>query len=219
MNSFLDTSVVIGFCFYLDHHGVKCRRYVSDTILYGGADGFKSTNVDREFNNKVDKKIPEIREELLQHRKKLLQSSVEGSLDALDLEDVKRDHIETDWEIELALKTWYDKEVDTGIGHDDLAERIRKLAKEIESRVNQRSSKLDENLTTISRTKSYSKIESKLTRIPSDDRAICLDAHHVAKNNGGQVELATTNPVHFVNNGREHLIKSETAISNIENLA
>jgi hypothetical protein len=189
-----------------------------DSIINGTTKGFKSGKVDQEFHGRCKSKIPEVEGEILRHRQRLMRSSLNGSLDFLDIETIIDKHIDTSWEIAPALESWYRKEVEDGTTMTELETRVANFARTISQRISQGEALLDTYLETITRVKSYASIESRLTKIPSDDRWICLDAHHAALSNNGSIELATTNPAHLKDGGREALIKRETAIDRVRNL-
>ena len=49
---FLDTGVVIGYCFHLDKHGIPCDRYIQTNLLGEPVDGYISDNVEREYTGR-----------------------------------------------------------------------------------------------------------------------------------------------------------------------
>lgn len=147
-----------------------------------------------------------------------MRSSLNDTITFLDIETIIDKHIDSGWEIAPGLESWYRHEVDGGTTIAELENRVAKFARTISQRISQREAVLEIHLETIARSKSYSNIEVRISKIPSEDRWICLDAHHAAITNSGNIELATTNPAHLMDGGREALLKRETAIDRVRNL-
>ena len=64
----------------------------------------------------------------------------------------------------------------------------------------------------------YSSIESDLF-LNENDKQICIEAHHIALNCSSDVELATTNPKHFIEHRPGEPVSREDNILNCTDIA
>jgi hypothetical protein len=213
--SFLDTGVVLGFCFRDDSHHHKCRQYLEDHdfALY------ISNHVESEYLNREPSLAEEIADGVLDHVSRLRRSDYEGQLDSMDTSQIRQNLIRGGNKAGRTLNTFYQDEVPNFIQLDDLVERLRDLARDIEQNAIENRVQLVEQAEIWKRDEDYPDIDEALAEIPWDDRRICLDAHDVAEETGHVTELATTNPTDLVDDGYRELILEQTTLEDVVSLA
>lgn len=213
--SFLDTGVVLGFCFRDDTHHYRCREYLQeiDDALY------ISDHVEAEFLNREPDLAEEISNGILDHASRLKSSDYEGQLDSMDTSNVRQNLIAGDNPAGTTLHEFYREQLPNFILLEELDERLRDLARDIEQLAMENREWLLERTVMWSRDDEYSDIDEAISSIPWDDRRICLDAHDVVEETGMTTELATTNPKHLVDEGRRQLILEETSLDDVVSLA
>jgi|GEM_PF-2607947 len=217
--SFLDTGVVIGYCFYFDRHGLPSTRYITNKVKNGSLDAYRSDNVEREFQQRQSEKAQELSDEVALHRKEVQQQSLPKTIDKVAVQKILDTCLDPDWDIAPTIAKWYNRNISLPIEYGKLVKKLRALERLVESRHNRKKKDLDQMTEYHERDDSYPSIDTKLMEIHWDDRSICLDAHDVAKKNGTKLELATTNPKDLIKNGRRGLVKRETAISQVRDLS
>lgn len=213
--SFLDTGVVLGFCFRDDSHHRRCRTYLEDHDFAL----FVSNHVVSEYLNREPSLAEEIADGIFNHINRLRGSEFEGQLDSMDTSRIRQDLIAGHNAAGRTLHTFYREEVPNFIQFDDLTERLRSLARDIEQNAIQNRDSLMQQVDVWERDEDYSEINDRLSDIPWDDRRICLDAHDVAVVTGHLTELATTNPTDLVDDGYRELILDCTSLEDVVSLA
>jgi hypothetical protein len=213
--SFLDTGVVLGFCFRDDSHHHRCRQYLDDHDF----ELFVSETVVSEYLNREPSLAEEIADGIFEHIGRLQDSEFEGQLDSMDTSQIRRDLISGYNEAGTTLHAFYTEEVPNFIQFDELTERLRNLARDIEKIAIENRESLMEQVVVWERDTDYPDINDSLTEIPWDDRRICLDAHDVAEVTSYVTELATTNPTDLVDDGYRNLILEWTSLEDVVSLA
>lgn len=213
--SFLDTGVVLGFCFRDDSHHHRCRQYLDDHDFAL----FVSDHVVSEYLNREPSLAQEIADGIFHHIDRLRDSQYEGQLDSMDMSQIRRDLIAGHNEAGTTLNVFYRDEVPNFIQFDDLTERLRDLARDIEQNAIENRESLMGQAEVWERDEEYPEIDDGLSEIPWDDRRICLDAHDVAEITGHLTELATTNPTDLVDDGYRELILEQTSLEDVVSLA
>lgn len=213
--SFLDTGVVLGFCFRDDSHHYRCRRYLDEH----DHDLFVSDHVVSEHLNREPSLAEEISDGIFDHIDRLRNSEFEGQLDSMDTSRIRQDLITRHNDAGTTLHEFYSDEVPNFILIDELAGRLRDLARDIEANAIENRETLMDRTDVWEREDEYSELDDELSDIPWDDRRICLDAHDVAEVTGDLTELTTTNPTDLVDNGYRELILSHTSLENVVSLA
>lgn len=213
--SFLDTGVVLGFCFRDDSHHHRCRQYLDGHDF----ELFVSDHVVSEYLNREPSLADEIAEGIFNHIGRLRGSGFEGQLDSMDTSRIRQDLIASHNEAGATLHAFYRNEVPNFIHLDRLIERLRDLARDIEQNAIENRKALMEQVDVWERDEEYSDIDDELSEIPWDDRRICLDAHDVAEVTDYLTELATTNPTDLVDNGYRTLILEQTSLEDVVSLA
>ena len=213
--SFLDTGVVLGFCFRDDSHHHRCRQYLdnNDFVL------FVSDHVVSEYLNREPSLAEEIADGIFNHIDRLRDSEFEGQLDSMDTSRIRQDLIAGHNVAGTTLHSFYRDEVPNYIQFDELTQRLRDLARDIEQNAIENREDLMDQAEVWERDEDYSEIDGELSEIPWDDRRICLDAHDVAEVTDYLMELATTNPTDLVDNGYRALILEETSLEDVVSLA
>lgn len=213
--SFLDTGVVLGFCFRDDSHHHRCRQYLDDHDFTS----FVSDHVVSEHLNREPDLAEEIADAIFDHIDRLRDSEFEGQLDSMDTSRIRQDLIAGSNEAGTTLYVFYRDNLPNFIQFGDLTKRLRDLARDIEQNAIENREELMQQVEIWNRDEEYSEINHELSRIPWDDRRICLDAHDVAEVTNFSMELATTNPTDMVDDGYRELILEETSLENVVSLA
>lgn len=216
-SAFLDTGVVLGYCFTLDNHFSKCNNYIENC---DGKDLFTSNTVESEYNHRKTGLNRELSNEVMKHRTWVLRAGFEGQLGPVDLRDIKQDYLNRSWDSYNSLHHWYSNEVEQFIHIDDLLDRLERMARQIEANAIKRKQQLYQDVTVWTLQNSHSAVDDALTPdVPEDDRQICIEAHDVAVENGEETELATINPSDLWDDGLKDLILQETDLSDVIDLA
>lgn len=213
--SFLDTGVVLGFCFRDDTHHHRCRQYLDSRDF----ELFISDHVKSEYLNREPSLAEEIADGVFTHIKQLRDSEFEGQLDSMDTSRIRQNLIQNDNTARTTLHAFYRNELPNFIKLQVVINRLRDLARDIEQNAVENRSELMQKVEVWERDEDYPDIDQNLTDIPWDDRRICLDAHDVATLTDYLIELATTNPTDLVDDGYRELILEETSLQDVISLA
>lgn len=213
--SFLDTGVVLGFCFRDDTHHHRCRQYLEAT----DADLYISDHVESEYLNRQPDLAEEIAKGVFQHIDRLRDSEYEGQLDSMDTSQIRQELIAGGNPAGTTLHEFYREQVPNFIQVEDLGQRLRDLARDIEQLALENREWLLERTVIWSRDDDYPAVDEAISAVPWDDRRICLDAHDVVEETGMTTELATTNPTDLIDDGRRELILEETSLHQVVSVA
>lgn len=213
--SFLDTGVVLGFCFRDDSHHHRCRQYLDRHEF----SLFVSDHVVSEHVNREPSLAEEIADGIFEHIDRLRSSEFEGQLDSMDTSRIRQDLIAGHNDAGTTLHAFYRDEVPNFILFEELVDRLRDLARDIEANAIENREALMDRAEVWERDGEYAEIDDELADIPWDDRRICLDAHDVAEVTGHLTELATTNPTDLVDDGYRGLILEHTSLEDVVSLA
>ncbi len=214
-NAFLDTGVVLAFCFQTDMHHVRCRNYLTDN----GYDYFISDAVEEEYRAKEAVLVNRYSDAIFDHISRLKRSDYEGQLDSMDLSQIQRNFIDQSNPAYRFLTRYYANELPNFILVTELEDRLRSLAREIEELALFRKDEFDELVYHWERQGEYPDLEASLSAIHTSDRGMCVDAHDLAAHKTAGTELATTNPRDFVDEGHRDLILQHTALEDVVSLA
>lgn len=219
-NSFLDTGVILAYCFTLDKHFNKVKRYIQSN--HSEYSFYYSKTVEGEFAHRKIGLNRELSRQVLDHRKQVASSNYQGLLDQMDIREIRKKYLNRGSDVFNSLANWYDN-LPMTILKDELVDRLDKLAQQMEANAIQRKDNIDKMAEIWEPDedvrKLYSKTWGTLSDIPKDDRIICLEAHDLAHSTESPTEFATVNPKDFFDDGMEDAIRSETDISSIEPLA
>lgn len=213
--SFLDTGVVLGFCFRDDKHHVKCRDYIRELErqLY------ISDHVEAEYVRKEPDLAERYSDGVFEHISRLRKSNLEGQLDSMDLSQIRQNKIRGNNPAATTLHDFYENQVPNFILVDELVERLRDLARDIEQHALGNREELMDRTEVWERETPYEELMEILSSIHEEDRIICIDAHDVASVTEMDTELATTNPNDLVVDGHRELIVENTEIDDVISLA
>lgn len=214
-SAFLDTGVLLGFCFTVDSHHSNCKEYLNGR----GTDFFISPTVEQEFDNTKYKLNTRYSEAVLDHVSKLEDSNFEGELDPMDLNDIKNGLLSRGNEAYSILYKFYDDTLPQFVQFGEVKTRLRNLSRDIEQMAIQRKEDLDRMVRLWRVSEDYPAVREALEEIHEPDRTICVEGHDLALNMDVETDLATTNPRDYVRNGRESLILGNTELSEVVNLA
>jgi len=137
----------------------------------------------------------------------------------MDTSQIRQHLISGHNEAGATLHAFYSDEVPNFIQFGELTERLRDLARDIEQIAIENRQSFMEQVEVWERESGYSDIDDELSKIPWDDRRICLDAHDVVEITDYVTELATTNPTDLVDNGYRTLILEQTSLEDVVSLA
>lgn len=212
--AFLDTGVVLAYCFKDDAHHMKCRSYVTEN----DHDRYISDHVEAEYVRKEPTLAERHADGIFDHIARLRNATYEGQLDSMDLSQIRQTLLRGDNPASRTLHEFYNNGPQF-ILFEELLERLRNLARDIEQHAIENRNELLAETETWTREDAYPEIDSLLSVIHTEDRRICLDAHDVAVSKGQATELATTNPKDLVRDGHRELILDSTALQDVVSLA
>lgn len=212
--AFLDTGVVLAYCFKDDKHHMKCRSYVVDH----DHEKYISDHVEQEYIRKEPTLAERHADGIFDHISRLRKSDYEGQLDSMDLSQIRQNLIRGGNPSARTLHEFY-SDGPQFILVDDLIDRLRDLARDIEQNALENRKELMAETETWTREVSYPDIDGKLSVIHEEDRRICLDAHDLAVSKREDAELATTNPKDLVRDGHRELILDATDLQDVISLA
>jgi len=213
--SFLDTGVVLGFCFRDDNHHYRCKQYLEDHEF----SIYMSDHVESEYLNRKPSLAEEISDGIFTHVSELKRSDYEGQLDSMDLAQIRQSMISNRNDAAASLRDFYQNELPNFVQVEEVTSRLRDLARDIEQLAEENQTWLLQRAEVWEREEEYEEIDEALAEIPWDDRRICLDAHDVVEQTDLETELATTNPQDLTEEGTRALILAETSIEDIIDLA
>lgn len=214
--TFLDTGVVIGYCFLLDDHHRNCRNYLEEN---GEADFYVSDTVENEYENAKRKVSRRLANGVRKHVRKVKRDECESELGPMDIDRLKSRVLDRNNDAYQFIYDFYEEGIGNFIQKPELCNRLRTMSREIESFPLERKQELDSRVAVWQCDQHYDAIEAALSMIPGDDRRICIDAHDLACSRDGHTVFATVNPRDFVDDGVEDTILEVTDIDEIENLA
>jgi predicted nucleic acid-binding protein len=219
----LDTGVLIGVIVSQDQHHAKCIEYVAD---FDG-DAYATPTVGDEFKQKLSEIRGKLRNEILNHRKEIVKQVGKKQLGRTELVKIREKRLDDEWNAHRFLFEFYSKLADEGgTKRQELTNKLSNMATE----VGQDGAKEHGGFNALvdgwpHGVKPYPNVRSNLLIHEGDDPDVCIEAHHVAVTIGGETELGTTNPKHFIRKhesepeSREENILRETNLSHIEDLS
>lgn len=214
--AFLDTGVVIGYCFLLDDHHRNCREYLEENAE---ADLFVSETVETEYERAKQKVSRRLANGVRKHVRAIQRTDYEDELGPMELDRLQNRVLDRDNDAYQFLYDFYDDGIGNFIRKSELCERLRGMSREIESFPLDRKRTLDSNVSVWECDDTYDGVEASLGMIPGNDRKICIEAHDLGCCTNSHTVFATVNPRDFVDDGVEETILEVTEIDEIENLA
>jgi len=214
--AFLDTGVVIGYCFLLDDHHRNCREYLAENEEF---DLFVSETVQAEYDHAKQAVSSRLANAVRAHVRAIKRTDYEDELGPMELDRLQNRVLSRNNDAHQFLYEFYDEEVGNFVRKSELCERLRKMSRDIESFPLDRKRNLDAEVRVWSCEATYDGIEASLDAIPGTDRRICIEAHDLGCSTESHTVFVTVNPRDFVDDGREETILDATEIDEIENLA
>lgn len=214
--TFLDTGVVIGYCFLLDDHHQNCKTYFEE---HSTSDLFVSKTVEDEYNYTKQNVSHRLANAVREHIRAIKGDDCEDQLGPIELDRLQSQVLSRTNDAYQFLYDFYDEEIGNFVSKRDLCEKLRAMSREIESFPLERKRKLDSRITVWERMHNHDEIKASLSMIPGKDRKICIEAHDLGCWRASPTVFATVNPRDFVDEGREETILDITEINEIENLA
>ena len=216
-NAFLDTGVVIAFCFLLDRHHRNCEDYLRER-QDDGDNLYLSSEVEDEYSRKKSEIAEKLSGQVLEHRDFVGDSADDGQLGPLDINELQRNLSRWGKEASGFLVQYYE-EKGNFVSKEEILRELRDLSREIEKTAIERKQTVDSATEEWEKREEHPELHSLLSVIHGSDRHICIVAHDLACHADGETELATTNPNDFVDDGREELILEHTELDRIVDLA
>ena len=211
---FLDTGVVFGYCVPVDQHHSSCVTYVEeDNNLY------VSDEVESEYIQIKEERVDELADDVRDHVKRLESSSLDAQLDPMDINEIKKHHLNRGDDAYRFLYRFYDEELGNFAQLDRIKRKLRQAARDLETIALKRKRSLDEETTKWEPQSQHGDVRSTLSMIHQQDLDICIHAHDLACCCDGETEFATANPTDFVDDGRETAILKATELADIVDLA
>lgn len=214
--TFLDTGVVIGYCFLLDDHHRNCRAFVQRDL---DRELFVSDTVENEYDHAKRNVSRRLANGVRKHVRAIKRDECEDELGPVELNRLQNEVLDSTNEAYQFLYRFYDDGVGNFVNQSELCTRLRTMAREIESFPLERKQELDSKVTVWQCENSYDGIEASLSMIPEQDRQICIEAHDLASARSPRTVFATVNPRDFVDDGIAETILAVTEIDDVENLA
>lgn len=216
-SAFLDKGVLLGYCFTVETHHVKCRNYLEEEDL----DFYVTEKVDAIFDKKKEDLTDRYSAGILDHVAELTKKGYQGEIGPQELKRI-RQNIQYENDSRRFLEHWYINEAPSIISAYELKSRLRDLARDIDKIAVDRKNEFDELVDVWERDNDHEDIHDGLTEIRDDkeeDFWICISAHDLANNLDGHTELATTDLSDLGNDGRKQLICDITALDDVVPLA
>ena len=214
-SSFIETSVLVGYCILLDPHHSKCKSYINedDRELY------TSEGVREEYENTRDSVSSRLSTAVFDHIRDLKSDAPQGYLGPMDVNNVKKNVLSRGNDAFQFLYRYYSNVVDQGIPKEELEQNLRGIGRDIDRLVASREEKLDQMIEIWERQEEHPEVQNALSMIHEPDRMWVIEAHDLASNNDGHTEFATTNPTDFVYEGRKNIVLENTALDDVMDLS
>lgn len=209
---FLDTGVLIGYCFTVDKHHDPCASYVSKRSLL-----FTSETVETEYRATKQSASTRYSDAVRQHLSDVKRSDLEGELDPMDINRLQTEILDRRNELHAVLAEFYEQ-LGQFVQYRDLISKLQALERDIDTLAVQRKAELDEMVDHWEPKDEYPEIRAKLD-LHEPDLTICIDGHDLAVHLSDETELATANPTDFVYEGRREHIMEHTAYDDIVDLS
>jgi len=209
--AFLDTGVLLGYCFTVDSHHTPCKKYINESEY----DYFTSPTVETEYENVKYKLNTRYSEAVLDHVSDLRRSDLEGQLGPTDLDHTKKHILNRGNQAYNALYRYYDEILPQFVQLEQVITQLRQLSRDIEQTALDRKNEIDALTRLWKVDEEYSGIRSALSDMHEPDLTICIEGHDLAVHMDTETELATCNPNDYTRNGREELILEHTALKEI----
>lgn len=214
-NTFLDTGVVLGFCFLTDKHHYRCKQYLDSN----DSSVFYSERVENEYEKKRDELSIRYADAVRDHTSDLRRSQFEDELTPVDIRNIREEVLDEENAASRFLNQYYQQKVQKYLFLDDLIQQLRQISRGIERHALKKKNELDSTTEIWLRVDTYDNLQDALSSIHGTDREICIDAHDLTQEIDGKTELATTNPNDFVKCGHKDMILRETGLSDVISLA
>jgi predicted nucleic acid-binding protein len=214
--AFLDTGVIIGYCFVGDPHHVPCLKYIGEQSR---ADFYASQNVEDEYRNKKEELSERSATDILDHRTWVKKNINTDNLGPLDIQNIQNQLFQWGAQTSDYLSNYYQNEVSNFITKDDLLDDLRKIARGFETDAQHRKQQIDDQISQWKQKDNHPDVVDSLSEIHSSDRRICVEAHDLSCHSDHDIELATTNPSDLKDGGREALILTSTQISSVADVS
>lgn len=209
---FLDTGVLIGYCYTVDQHHQPCKSYLNqDSIL-----PFTSETVTDEYENAKSNASTRYADAVRLHIEDVKRSDLEGELGPMDINRLQNKILDRRNELHRGLSEFYDN-LQQFIQYDELLRKLEHLQRDIETLAIQRKEEIDERVDVWVPKEEHSDVRSQLD-IHEPDLTICVEGHDLAVHLADDTELATANPTDFIYDGKYDEILDATEYGDIVNL-
>lgn len=214
--TFLDTGILLGYCLLVDDHHRNCRAFIEENP---DRELFVSDTVEDEYDHAKRNVSRRLANGVRKHVRAIKKADCEDELGPVELDRLQTHTLDRNNDAYQFLYDYYENEAGNFINKSELCDRLRTMAREIESFPLERKQELEPRLTVWQCENSYDGLEASLSMIPEQDRQICIEAHDLSRSRSTRTTFATVNPTDFVYDGVEETILEVTEIDDIENLA
>lgn len=198
---FLDTGVLIGYCFTVDDHHRPCKEYVEDRSVL-----FTSETVEDEYEGARRSVNTRYSDAVRKHLSDVKRSDLEGELGPMDLDRLQTQILDRRNDLYDTLYEFYDQ-LGSFVQYEEVVAKLEALGRDIDMMAVQRKATLDEHLDHWEQKDEYPEIREELD-VHEPDLTICVEGHDLATHLADETELATANPSDFVYDGmREEILR------------
>ena len=197
--SVLDTGVLIGVTVEKDTHHRRCVDYVVEK-----SECHVPPTVDQEFQRKETEIRTTLSEEIIDHRHAVSREVEQAVISEGVIGWIESNLLDPEKNSFRCLKAYYEHKKDQArfrnIDKLEIISDLEELELEVWEDAADSYGGIDELISKCEGPiPGYPDIERKLLICEGDDPVVCIEAHHIAATTDDtQIELATTNPVHFI---------------------
>jgi len=219
-NSFLDKSILVGFCFPIDTHHEKCRSHLSETerVLYA------TKNVDGIYDRRKTEFARRHRRAVKSHVRDLTASDLSGMIGKEEIDEIRLNILSSDSDAYRYLKDYYKKylESQSEMTLHEMKKELSEIVREYETIISDRKGEWDEMVKMWECERSHPRLDDALSELKEneeEDFDITVEAHDLAAATRGTTQLVTSNPSDFALDQYGRKILEETEIWKINIVA
>lgn len=211
---FLDTGILMGYCFTVDKYHRPCSSYLATDELLP----FTSESVQSEYSRRKSSLTTRYTDEIRSHIAEIKRSSLEGELGPVEINEIKTSILDRGNEAYNSLIHLYENELPQFIQFEDLISVLESIGRDIDGLALKREKKLNEIVDVWDPKEKHEDVRENLADLHEPDLTICIDGHDLAVHLSHPTEFVTINPRDFVADGRKRLILDNTDYSDIRDL-
>jgi len=219
-NSFLDKSILVGFCFPIDTHHEKCRAHLDETdrVLYA------TENVDGIYDRRKAEFVRRHRRAVKAHVRELTASSLSGKIGEEEVDHIRLNLLSAESDAYRYLKEYYTKYLESGstLTLHEMKKELSEIVRGYESVISGRKEEWDDMVNGWACERQHPRLDEALSELKEneeEDFEITVEAHDLAAATRGTTQLVTANPADFALNRYGRKILEETDIWKIDIVA